>query len=83
MLRVGALSGSLTDIGINDNFIKDLGKSLEPGASALFILVREATPDKVIEELQPFNGKILQTSLSKTDEDSLKAALEKAQMAAA
>lgn len=79
----GALSGALTDIGINDNFIKDLGKTIEPGASALFILVREATPDKVIAELKPFDGKILQTSLSKTDEDSLKAALENARVTAA
>lgn len=75
----GALSGSLTDIGINDDFIKDLGETLEPGASALFVLVRKATPDKVLEELKPFDGKILQTSLSKTDEESLKAAMEKAQ----
>ncbi len=79
----GALSGVLTDIGIDDNFMKDLGKTIEPGASALFILVREATPDKVIEELQPFDGKILKTSLTKSDEDSLKAALEKAQAVAA
>ncbi len=78
----GALSGALTDIGINDDFIKDLGKSLEPGASALFILVREATPDKVIAELEPFDGKILKTSLSKSDEDSLKAALGAASVTA-
>ncbi len=79
----GAIGGALSDIGINDDFIKDLGKTIEPGSSALFILVRDATPDKVIEELKPFDGKILSTSLSKTDEDSLKAALEKAQSAAA
>lgn len=79
----GALSGALSDIGINDDFIKDLGKSLESGTSALFILVREATPDKVIAELEPFDGKILKTSLSKSDEDSLKAALEQARAVAA
>lgn len=79
----GALSGSLTDIGINDDFIKELGNTLESGTSALFVLVRKATPDKVIAELKPFNGKILKTSLSQTDEDALKAALEKAQAATA
>lgn len=78
----GALSGSFSDIGINDNFIKDLGETLEPGASALFILVRKATPDKVLEELKPFDGKIIQTSLSKIDEDSLKTAIAQAQATA-
>lgn len=79
----GALSGAFADIGINDDFIKELGESLEPSTSALFVLVRKATPDKVIDELKPFNGKVLKTSLSQTDEESLKAALEKAQPVAA
>lgn len=74
----GALTGALQDIGVNDSFMKELGKTLQPGCSALFILVRQATVDKVIEELQPLNGKILRTSLSKADEASLKAAMEKA-----
>jgi len=78
-VATGALSGSLTDIGINDDFIKDLGQTLEPKTSALFVLVRKATPDKVIAELKPFNGRVLRTSLSQTDEDDLKAALKKAQ----
>ncbi|MGV2830426.1 DUF1269 domain-containing protein [Myxosarcina sp. GI1(2024)] len=77
-LATGALSGALTDIGINDEFIEDLGETIEPGTSALFLLVRKVTPDKVVEELRPFGGKLLQTSLSKSDETSLKAALEKA-----
>lgn len=76
----GALGGALSDIGVNDNFIKDLGKTLSPGTSALFILVRKATPDRVIAELTPFDGRILRTSLSRTDEDSLKAALMKAKL---
>ena len=74
----GGLSGALTDIGINDDFIKELGDTLEPGTSALFTLVVKVTPDKVMEELRPFNPKVLRTSLSKTDEESLRAALEKA-----
>lgn len=77
-LATGALSGALTDIGINDDFIKELGETLETGTSALFLLVRKATPDKVLEELRPYGGKLLRTSLSKSDEASLKAALEKA-----
>lgn len=81
-LATGALSGALTDIGVDDEFIKDLGKTIEPSTSALFLLVRKATPDKVLEELRPYGGKLLRTSLSKSDEASLKAALEKAQVEA-
>ena len=47
----GAVSGALTDVGINDDFMKELASSLKPETSALFVLVRSATPDKVLEEL--------------------------------
>jgi len=75
----GVLSGALTDVGINDDFIRELGKTLEVGTSAIFILVRKVTPDKVLEELKPFNGKVLQTSLSNVEEANLKAALANVQ----
>lgn len=71
----GALSGALTDIGIDDNFIKELGNTIEPGTSALFVLVRQVTPDKVLAEIKHFGGKVLQTSLSKEDEAKLQEAL--------
>ena len=76
----GALSGKFADIGISDKMMKELAASFEPGNSALFILVRKATGDKVLERLKPFvgKGKVFKTSLSKDDEDSLRAALEKA-----
>ncbi len=72
----GALSGATTDYGIDDNFMKDLGKTLEPGTSAIFMLIRKSTPDKVIPELQKFNGRILRTSLSKEDEEKLQEELK-------
>jgi uncharacterized membrane protein len=74
---VGALSGALTDIGIDDNFIRELGSTIEPGTSAIFVLVRKSTPDKVLEDLSKFEGKVLQTSLSHEDEAKLQAALTK------
>ncbi len=74
---VGALSGALTDIGIDDNFIRELGNTIEPGTSAIFVLVRKSTPDKVLEDLSKFEGKVLQTSLSHEDEEKLQAALTK------
>jgi uncharacterized membrane protein len=69
----GALGGSLTDIGVDDEFIKEVGNTIEPGHSALFLLVRKATPDKLADELKKFDAKVLQTSLSKEDEEKLRA----------
>ena len=75
----GALSGYLTDIGVDDNFMKSVGEDLKPGGAALFVLVRKATGDKIIERLKDFagTGHVIQTSLSKTPEDELRAVLEK------
>lgn len=72
---MGALSGSFADYGVNDEFIKELGNTIPPGSSALFLLVRKSTPDKVLPEIEPFNPKVLKTSLSNEQEDKLKAAL--------
>ena len=74
----GAVSGALTDVGINDNFMKELAGTMQPGNSALFILVRRATPDKVLVELKGTGGKVLKTSLSHDDEAKLQEALSAA-----
>tara|TARA_R110001592_G_scaffold90135_1_gene265179 strand:- start:892 stop:1392 length:501 start_codon:yes stop_codon:yes gene_type:complete len=73
----GALAGYSNDYGIDDNFIKQLSKDLEPCCSALFILVRQMTEDKVLEELQGVGGTILKTSLSKEMEEKLQHSIEK------
>ena len=73
----GALSGKATDIGISDDFMKELGETFQPETSALFVLVRKSTPDKVLEELKGFKGKVLKTSLTKDKEDELREVLEK------
>jgi uncharacterized membrane protein len=74
----GAASGALTDVGINDQFMKDLAATMTPNSSALFVLVRKATPDKVLEELKGAGGKVLKTSLSHEDEQKLQAVLDAA-----
>jgi len=74
----GALSGKLRDIGISDNFMKELGETLKNNTSALFVLVRKVTPDKVLEGLKGFKGKVIQTSLSKDREEKLREVLDKA-----
>jgi uncharacterized membrane protein len=72
----GAISGKFSDIGIEDTFMKDLGETFKPGTSALFVLVRKSTPDKVLEALKGFGGKVLKTSLTADKEESLKKALD-------
>jgi uncharacterized membrane protein len=76
----GAIAGRFRDVGIDDNMMRDLGNSFKPGTSALFILVRRATLDKVLDGLKAFagKGKVFKTSLSKDDESSLREALEHA-----
>ena len=74
----GAVSGALIDVGIDDKFMKALAETLAPGSSALFVLVRKATPDKVLEEIKGSGGKVLRTSLSHDDEVKLQAALSAA-----
>jgi uncharacterized membrane protein len=76
----GAASGALTDVGINDNFMKELAGNMSPGSSALFVLVRKATVDKVLDELKGTGGKVLKTSLSHDDEARLQAALDAAKI---
>ena len=79
----GAASRALTDVGINDQFMKELAENLKPNSSALFVLVRKANPERVLEELKGTGGKILKTSLSHEDEAKLQAALDAAQQEAA
>jgi uncharacterized membrane protein len=74
----GAISGALTDLGINDDFMKDLAATMTPNSSTLFVLVRKSTPDKVLDELTGTGGRILKTSLSHQDEAKLQAALSAA-----
>jgi len=73
-----AAAGELTDMGFDDEFVKDLSANMTPGSSMLFVLVRKATPDKVLEELRGSGGKVLKTSLSHNDETKLQAALSAA-----
>jgi uncharacterized membrane protein len=75
----GAIAGKFRDIGLDDKMMKDIGDSLTPGSSALFVLLRKVTADKVLEGLKSFvgKGKVFQTSLNKDDEKDLREALEK------
>jgi len=74
----GAVSGALRDVGINDQFMKDLADTMKPNTSALFVLVRKATPDRVLDELKGTGGRILQSSLTHEEVDRLQNVLAEA-----
>ncbi|WP_134679466.1 DUF1269 domain-containing protein [Paracoccus ravus] len=72
----GAIAGRFTDIGINDDFMRELGQSIPPGGSAVCVLLRKMTADKVLARLESFKlrGRVLQTSLPDDQEEKLREA---------
>jgi uncharacterized membrane protein len=74
----GALGGAMTDFGINDRFMKQLADALHPGDAALFVLIKEMTADKVLEQIKDYGGVVLKTSLSDAKEKALREALTSA-----
>lgn len=68
----GAIAGKFTDTGIDDKFIKDVAETIQPGHSALFLLVSKVTMDKVQPTLEKYDATIIQTSLSDEQEANLK-----------
>jgi uncharacterized membrane protein len=72
----GALGGSLMDVGINDQQMKEqANEALKPGTAGLFLLIRKMTTDKVLEDLKGVGGAVIRTSFDHAKEDALKAAL--------
>jgi uncharacterized membrane protein len=71
----GALGGALSDVGINDQFMKDAAQTLQSGNAALFLLIRKITADKVLADLKGVGGTVMRTSFDHTKEEALRAAL--------
>ena len=68
---MGALMGKVAKTGIDKNFQDQVREMLQPGTSALFLVVEKVTPDKAVEALQQFGGTVLKSSLSKKAEQEL------------
>ena len=79
----GAVSGALRDVGIDDKFMKNLGQTLKPGSAALCVLIRQMTPDKVVQEIQQYGGTLIQTNLCHENEAKLREALASAEKSTA
>jgi uncharacterized membrane protein len=71
----GAIAGGMSDVGIDDKFIKSVGDSITPGTSALFLLVNSAVLDKVLDQTKDLKYEVLQTNLTQENEDNLRAAI--------
>ena len=75
----GAAVGASTDVGVDDNFMRQVGEKLQPGTAAVFLLVRDVTADKVVPALAQYGGEIIQTSLSDEAEEHLRETVKAAQ----
>jgi uncharacterized membrane protein len=71
---MGAIAGHFADYGIDDTFINSVKDKVTPGTSALFLLTSGAVQDKVLEALKGEKLEIIQTNLSKEQEDQLREA---------
>ena len=70
----GAFAGRFSDYGIDDDFIKEVGQSINPGDSALFLYTADAVKDKVVAAVEGEHFEILHTNLSFEDEEALREA---------
>jgi uncharacterized membrane protein len=73
---VGALWGALRKHGLDDDFRRQVNETLTPGAAALVVMTSEPAEAAFIEELGPFGGRVLRTSLTEEDERALIAEVE-------
>ena len=67
----GAVTGSLIDIGVPDDLIGQIGRTLQPGRAAVFFLGRDAAMEQIVEAIQPYNPTVIQTNLSRNTEREL------------
>jgi uncharacterized membrane protein len=72
---MGAILSALKDYGIDDKFVKQISESVRPNTSALFLLVKEAKAEEVLERLKSLNAKVLTTTLPEESEKRLKETL--------
>jgi uncharacterized membrane protein len=70
---IGAFAGSMTHMGIDENFIKSVLNKVTEGTSALFLMTSDAVENRVVEAMKQSKFEIIATNLSKGEEDKLRA----------
>ena len=74
-VAAGGIAGALKDYGLDDTFVNEVSQWVQPRTSALFLLVKEAKGDEVLEKLRPFGAIVLSTTLAPEQEERLRQAL--------
>jgi uncharacterized membrane protein len=69
---IGALAGRFAHYGIDEDFINQVRAKVTEGTSALFLLTSGAVVDKVAAAVKGQQFEIIQTNLSKEQEDQLR-----------
>lgn len=72
----GALIAKLLDRGVEKQFVKDVAEQLQPGASAIFLVVNAYEPAAIREAFAPYSGTITQTTLDTELADQLRSSLK-------
>ncbi|MCO6453548.1 MAG: DUF1269 domain-containing protein [Caldilineales bacterium] len=73
---LGAGVGKLADIGIEKKFVKEVAEKIQPGNSAIFLLVKQANAAAAVAALRPYKGEVYHTTLTSEDEETLRRALK-------
>jgi uncharacterized membrane protein len=72
---LGALMGKFQKTSVDQVFVQQVREAMQPGTSALFLVVEKVTPDKAVAALSKYGGTVLKSSLSKETEAQLQDAL--------
>jgi len=82
-LAIGAIAGGFIGRQLHGNvdkkLVEDVTADLTENTSALFVLGSSRSPSAVIGALEPYKGKVYQTTLDPETEAQLQAALDKEQ----
>lgn len=73
---LGGLVGKSLDLGVSKDFVKEVTDSLEPGTSAIFLVIREGNPNMAVAAFKPYKGTVIQTTLDPEDEETLQRVLK-------
>jgi len=79
---LGALMGKVEKTGVDKEFQNQVRDMVQPGTSALFLVVEKVTPDKAVDALSKYGGTVLKSSLSKDAEHEVQEALHGTPVAA-
>ena len=69
---MGALAGSMTDVGIDDDFVRKVRDEVTPGTSALFVMSGKVVADRVLAEFKGTGAHLASSNLSGEQEAKLR-----------